>query len=353
VVVKDGAVLLQKGYGYSDMAKRTSVDADNTLFRPGSISKLFAWTAVMQLVEQGKLNLDSDINQYLDFKIRERDGRGITLRNLMTHTPGFEEKYRDLLSDSVHMPLGDYLKSWVPSRIYAAGKVPAYSNYGAALAGYIVQRVSGQSFEDYVEQHIFQPLGMSHSTFRQPLPANLQPLMSRGYRPGLGAPYPFEIFPGPAGGLSASGADLAKFMIAHLQNGTYNGVRILEPQTAIMMHTTALTIAPAVNRMVLGFYESNRNGHRVIGHAGDTEVFHSRLFLFLDDNVGLFVSLNSQGRGGATTAIRTALFEGFTDRYFPDESPAATAATAATTVDAKTAAEHARMMAGRYQPTLR
>ena len=130
VVVKDGAILVQKGYGYSDVEKRTPVDPERTLFRPGSVSKLFTWTAVMQLVEQGKLDLDADINQYLDFKIPARDGKPITLRNIMTHTSGFEEQAKGLIArEQDGVPeLGAYLKEWTPDRIFAPGETPAYSN---------------------------------------------------------------------------------------------------------------------------------------------------------------------------------------------------------------------------------
>ena len=100
VVVKDGQVLLQKGFGYADVEKKLPVDPDQTLFRPGSVSKLFTWTAVMQLVEQGKIDLDADVNQYLDFKIPPGpDGEPITMRDLMTHTAGFEEQVKELISE--------------------------------------------------------------------------------------------------------------------------------------------------------------------------------------------------------------------------------------------------------------
>jgi CubicO group peptidase (beta-lactamase class C family) len=191
VVVKGGQVLLQKGYGYSDAAKRTPVDPETTLFRPGSISKTFAWTAVMQQVEAGKLDLDADVNRYLDFKIPARNGKPVTLRNLMTHTAGFEDTLRDLVSDDPKGPMAfdAYLKRWVPPVVYAPGTTPAYSNYGTALAGYIAARAAGEpSFEVYVERHILGPLGMTHSTFRQPLPAQFQPHMSKGYDLGSGAP---------------------------------------------------------------------------------------------------------------------------------------------------------------------
>jgi CubicO group peptidase (beta-lactamase class C family) len=156
VIVKDGQVVTQRGFGYADVAKRKPVDPATTLFRPGSTSKLYTWTAVMQLVEAGKLNLDADVNQYLDFKIPPYQGKPITLRNIMTHTAGFEEIIKGLLTFNKPVPsLGDVLKHRIPERIYAPGSTPAYSNYATALAGYIVERVSGMPFDDYIEKNIF------------------------------------------------------------------------------------------------------------------------------------------------------------------------------------------------------
>src|ERR1700689_5521102 len=179
-VVKDGQIVTERGFGYADVEKRTPVDPKLTLFRPGSVSKLFTWTAVMQQVEQGKIDLDADVNQYLDFKIPARDGKPVTMRQLMQHVAGFEEQAKGIMSDDPKSPgFEPLLKQWVPERVFVPGTTPAYSNYGASLAGYIVQRASGGSFDDSLDKHIFAPLDMTHSTFRQPLPANLEPLMSQ------------------------------------------------------------------------------------------------------------------------------------------------------------------------------
>jgi len=340
-VVKDGRVLFAKGYGYADAASRKPVSADETLFRPGSVSKLFVWTAVMQQVEQGKLDLDRDVNEYLDFKIPEAFGRPITLTNLLTHTPGFEEQVKDLFSDGPAPPaLGDYMRAHVPRRIYPPGTTPAYSNYGASLAGYIVERVSGRPLGDYIDENIFKPLGMAHSTFTQPLPAALAPNMSNGYKLGSDDPEPFEVVgPWPAGSLSSTAADMSRFVIAHLQDGRFGDAQILRPETAKLMHSRLFAMDPAANAMAHGFYEEPRNGHRIIGHAGDTTCFHSDLHLVLDAGVGFFVSYNSGGRGEGSP--RTELWEAFLDRYFP-YAPPDEPATASAKQDADSLANQAR-----------
>jgi CubicO group peptidase (beta-lactamase class C family) len=340
VVVKDGAVLTQRGFGYADIEERVPVDPATTMFRTGSVSKLTTWTAVMQLVEQGKLDLDTDVNTYLDFEIPAYEGKPVTLRNIMTHTAGFQETVRRLISDDQGdmVPLGEYVKNDIPARIFPPGEVPAYSNYATALAGYIVERVSGQSYDDYVEQHILRPLGMTHSTFRQPVPASLLPHLSKGYGPGLNKAEKFEfVVPAPAGSQSASGADMAKFMIAHLNEGA----GLMNPETARTMHDFELNSLPPLHAMALGFYRDDVNGHRVIAHGGDTVYMHSNLDLFIDDGVGIFISMNSDGKAGSPRWLREALLARFADRYFPAKLEGAP-------IDTKTAREHAAMLAGTY-----
>lgn len=323
-VVKDGHVIFAKGYGYSDMEKRKPVTSDATLFRPGSISKLFTWTSVMQLVEQGKLDLDKDVSQYLDFPIPPAFGKPITLRDILTHTSGFEETARDLfVADAKHLfSLDRYLKSHMPERIFPPFVVPAYSNYATTLAGYIVQRVSGEPFEQYVATHIYAPLDMKRTTFVQPLPADLLPLMSGGYRKASGKAETFEFVEAfPAGSVSTTALDMCNFMIAHLQDGRFGDKQILRPETAKLMHSRLFDADDRLNGMAHGFYEESRNGRHIIGHGGDTELFHSDLHLILDSNVGFFVSYNSAGKGEVSS--RTILFEKFLDRYFPYTPPPA------------------------------
>jgi CubicO group peptidase (beta-lactamase class C family) len=347
VVVKDGEILLQKGYGYADAGNRIPIDPEKTLFRPGSISKLFAWTSIMQLVEQGKINLDADINDYLDFKIIGKDGEKITVRNLMTHRAGFEELGKSgLFSDPAQLePLGTFLKDHVPRRIFTPGSTPAYSNYGASLAGYIVQRVSGMPFETYVERNIFDPLGMKYSTFRQPLPTALQPFMSLGYDLAGEKPKPFELLNDvPAGALTSSAADMARFMIAHLEAERASSGKLLRPETARLMHRQVIKNFPALNGMALGFYENDMSSRKMIAHGGDLALFHSNLSLFMDDRIGIYISLNSAGNNAFS--IRAELLRQFVDRYMP-RLPATGS------IDSKLAQSHLAQVSGAYLATRR
>ncbi len=343
-VVKDGELFFSKGYGYANLAEQTPVDPARTLFRIGSTSKLFVWTSIMQLVEQGKLDLDTDVNTYLDFEIPATYPAPITVKNLLTHTPGFEESAIGLfVYTEDQMPtLGDFLKTHLPARVFPPGEVGAYSNYGVALAGYIVERVSGMSFDEYVEQNILTPLGMTHATFRQPLPANLAPDMATGYNylEGEYQPGTFELVAGyPAGSVSATAEDMARFMLAHLQNGAYGDARILSEATAQTMHGPLIEYDPRLPGMGHGFFREIINGQVVIHHGGDTIFFHTELYLLLDQNTGLFISTNSPG-GGAT---REAVFKAFMDHYFP--------APAAEPVPPADMASRAEMYTGEYIDT--
>jgi len=317
-VVKDGELVFEKGYGYSDYENRLPVDPRQTLFRVGSVSKLFVWTAVMQLLEQGKLSLDTDINNYLDFTIPATFPQPITLRNLLSHTAGFEDSgyaVHRLLPEQL-ISLEQYVKTRLPARVYPPGKIIAYSNYGASLAGYIVERLSSMPFYEYIEKNIFTPLGMAHSTFRQPLPAEFALKMSNGYNYYQGeylkAGFEYEVFY-PASGMTSTADEMAKFMLAQLGNGAYGSSRILQEQTAQEMHSQLFASDLRLPGMAYGFLENNLNGHRLLFHAGDTTFFASGLYLIPDQNMGIFLATNAPG--GMIT--RNVLIQQFMDRYFP------------------------------------
>ena len=318
LVMKDGQALLKKGYGYTDVTKKTPVDPDTSMFRLASISKLFTWVSVMQLVEQGKLDIDADVNKYLDFQIAPAFGKPITLRNLMTHTGGFEEVLHNIIFTDAKraVPLGDFLKKNQPRRMFPPGEIPAYSNYGVGLGGYVVQRVANEPFEQYVSEHIFQPLGMKHSSFNEPMTTELSPFVSEGYRnttekPAVG----FEIFvPAPAGGVSSTAADMGRFAVALLNGGELDGQRILKTETRDLMWTRQFGTSDNLPPMCMGFYQTWRNNLHFIGHDGDLLAFHSTFLIEPTQKLMLFVSYNS---AGSAQRNRPEILNGFADRYFP------------------------------------
>ena len=272
-VVKDGRVLLAKGYGYADFAAKKPVVAEKTLFRPGSISKVFTATAVMQLVEQGKLDLDRDVSEYIDFEIPKTYSEPVTLRRLLTHTAGFEETLKNLFVPSARemRPMRDYLVAAMPARIFPPGKVPSYSNYGLTLVGYIVERVSGEPFEKYIAAHILDPLRMEHSTFAQPLPETLEASMSPGYLAAEQGPRTFEfVTTSPAGALSATATDMSRFMLALLGEGTLEGATILKPESVRAMEVRQFEFHPDLHAIGFILMDYSMNGQRIVGHGGDT-----------------------------------------------------------------------------------
>lgn len=346
--VKDGKIILAKGYGYADVDKRKPVVANETLFRVGSVSKLFVWTAIMQLAEKGKLDLDADINSYLkDFQIPATYPQPITLKDLMTHTPGFEDlasggrlfvrNYTDITL------LGEDMKKNMPARVRAPGEITAYSNYGAALAAYIVEQASGMPFDKYVNENILLPLDMGNSTFEQPLPPNLASSLSKGYIYSNNAytAEPFEYVQiWPAGSMSSTSRDMAKFMIAHLQNGRFGNRRILQEATARRMHSLLFTNDPKVSGWTYGFWEMKLNNQSIIGHGGDTILFHTLLELLPDHNLGIFVSFNEQ----ASEPAGAELLQAFMDHYYPFPPPSAPKAVSGFE-------KNASRFAGSYRPT--
>jgi len=317
-VVRDGEVVLAAGYGYSEVEDGRPVSADGTLFRVASITKLFTWTAVMQLVEDGKLDPDADVNSYLEgFQIPSDFPGSITISHLATHTAGFD-RARDMSAAEVGelRPLGEVLSDHLPGRVRPPGEFTAYSNYGAALAGLVVQEASGVPYESYVKENILDPLGMARTTLAQPPPPGLAENLATGYIYSRGAYRPGSFLYHqlvPAISMSSTATDMARFMIAHLQDGCYGNTSILEEDQARLMKDRLFTNDLSVSGWAFGFMEIFSNGRRIIMHGGSWGQFYSLLALVPEDDIGLFVAYNSPGGGPA----RSALLRAFLDHLYP------------------------------------
>jgi len=327
-VVKDGELFFAKGYGYADRENKIPVDPEQTVFRIGSVGKLFTWTAVMQLVEQGKLDLNEDINDYLDFRIPDTYPQPITLKHLMTHTSGFDDRLLEsLVSDADdRVSTREWLISNMPARARPPGDIASYSNYNAMLAGYIVGQVSGQPYDQYIQEHILNPLGMVHSSAQSPMPQDLRSHSSLGYTYEDGD---FQAYPNytaqpavlPSGAHQASVTDMARFMTAHLQDGRYSDAniaeaRILNESTMQQMHSTVYTHDPRLLGTAYGFFDFSDNGQRTIGHSGYIPPMYSLLLLLPDQNLGVFVAYNSEG-GAELTNQHLGFQRAFFDHYYP------------------------------------
>jgi CubicO group peptidase (beta-lactamase class C family) len=324
VLVRDGEILLAKGYGYADLERRRPVVPDETLFLPGSVGKLFTALAVMQLVEQGKLDLDRDVNDYLDdFQIPSTYPQPITVGDLLTHTAGFEERFIGAAAATAEelVPLGQYLARNMPARTMPAGDNVSYCNHCYALAGYLVEKVTGMPWELYVEESILQPLEMRHSSCQQPPPPNLASNLANAYRyvDGTHTQVPETYMNvAPAGALYATATDMAHFLIAQLQKGRYGEARILREGTFEGLHEQGFRNHPQLRAYTYGgFSLFTANGQRILAKGGDVGGFSSTLVLMPDENLGFFASFNAAIDLFAEKEPRGELLSQFLAHYYP------------------------------------
>jgi CubicO group peptidase (beta-lactamase class C family) len=322
-IVHAGQVVFNKGYGNANLETKKMVDPNKTLFRVGSISKTFTAIAVMQLLEQGKLELDADINTYLKvFKVVSPFGKPITMRHLLTHTAGFQESSHKLFFDRPEdmKSLEQSLAAYLPKLVRPPGEASMYSNHGITLAGYIVEVISGEPYAQYVQRHILGPLRMTHSSAMQPLPATLAPDVATGYDandPKKPLAKHFELIEiAPAGAISATGTDMARYMQMLLNGGELDGQRILKASTLETMFGPQWRLQPGAVGMGFVFWRELFGDQLAISHGGDTQWFHSSMRFFPAQKLGVFVSVNSTGG-----SLRRDLNRAMLKAYFPTKIP--------------------------------
>ncbi len=316
LIIQDGKVALKGGYGFADIRARTPVDPDRTRFRVASISKLLTATAVMQVVEQGKADLNADVNTYLHaFKIPSNYAEPVTLANILTHTAGFDDRYLGLSTPlaSAPLPLAEYLAQTMPPRVLPPGKTIAYSNHALALAGYVVENVSGEAFSTYIGSYIFTPLGMEASSFGIPYPTPQDiavPYFKGGEEGGFKRGELDRVQGAPAGDLITTAADMAKFMLVHLNKGVYGDDEHLLSEASIeRMHAQHFAQAEGLDGFAYGFMEGHRNGIRWIGHDGAWMGYCAQLVLSPDTKSGFFVVYNADCHFAASASLRKSLFD--------------------------------------------
>jgi CubicO group peptidase (beta-lactamase class C family) len=297
IFVQGGEVVYARGYGYANLETATSINADSSVVRIGSISKLFVATAVMQLVEQGKLDLHTDINQYLKtFQLESTYPEPVTLAHLLTHTAGFQDPPYFTYTDPAKVqPLGPFLAANMPSPTNPPGEVFTYSNYGYALAALIVEEVSGTPFDQYVEQNIFTPLKMNNSSYllAPPLPENM--VTGYWFRDGEQISQPMDYDDDyPGGSIVSTAEDMSHFILAHMGDGCYQGGCILKATTLAEMHQRQAETPYEGQNVTFGFVEGILDGHRLLGHSGAIRGFGSSLDMLPEYNAGYFFSFNAE-----------------------------------------------------------
>jgi CubicO group peptidase (beta-lactamase class C family) len=298
-IVENGKITWMRGYGYSDLERKIKADPYKTVFRLGSLSKSVTATAVMQLHEAGLIDLHEDIRKYDEsLRLSYLGGKPVTMHHLLTHTSGFCESVFAVGRDKEkQLPLREAINNYLPALCRAPGEQVAYSNHGMALAGYLVEAISGKSYEEVVNDGIFKPLQMNHSNFRF---AESDPDLARSYAydKGVYSPVPYSyIHYLPAGALNSTAEDMARYMIAHLQQGEYEDSRIFSEQSADSMHRTQFTAHEKLPGVAYGFYERIQNGLRLIEHDGGIDGFQSYMYLIPSEQTGIFIATNSDGGG--------------------------------------------------------
>lgn len=317
VLVKDDKVVFSKGYGYADLKKQTPVVPGQTVFRAGSVSKVFTATAVLQLVESGKLDLDANVNQYLtNFKLQDPYPQPVTLAELLTHSAGLDASVIGIAarSPSQMTPIKEFLARKMPPVMMPPGKIYSYSSFGVALEGYLVQKISCEPFDAYIDKHILLPLDMHDSSFQ--LTPQLASHLATGYeyhRDHYTA-QPIDYFNiAPAAGLYSTATDMAHFLIAQLDDGQYDGLRILSEASAREMHRRQFTDDPRLAGRTFGFYERFVNGRRAIGHGGNIRGFASLLMLVPKEHLGFFLAFNRD-----ESRFEDSLINSFFARFYPE-----------------------------------
>ncbi|HJP59341.1 MAG TPA: serine hydrolase domain-containing protein, partial [Gemmatimonadaceae bacterium] len=263
VLVQDGKILYQRGYGFADLERRKPVDPFTTIWRIGSISKVFTATATVQLADRGRFRLTDDVNQYLTrFKVPPTYAEPVRFWHLLTHTAGFDEIRPGTRADTEAglLSLGDFLAPKL-RRLRPPGQIISYSTYGISLAGYLVEQVSGSDFETYLRQNIWTPLGMRHTSIA--VPARLRDDVAKGYEweNGTNRPAEWEWYHStPASSINSSAVDMAQFIIALLQFGRYERTRILSERAGRDLLRQHFTSHPQLAGFAYGFYEDFTNG---------------------------------------------------------------------------------------------
>jgi len=320
IFVQGGEVLFARGYGYANLEAAAPIDASSSVVRIGSISKPFVAIAVMQLVEQGKLDLHADINQYLEaFQVASPFPEPVTLAHILTHTAGFvDPPYLTYTDPQKVQPLGVFLRTDMPSPVNPPGEVFYYSSYGYALAGLIVEEVVGIPFDQYVEEYIFAPLKMSHSSYLlgPPLPEDLA--TGYWYRGGKLIPQPLDYDDDyPGGSMGSTAEDMSHFILALLGDGCYQGRCILQPAALAEMHQHQVETPYTGQYATYGFIEAIVDGQQLVGHSGAILGFGSILDLLPEHNAGYFFSFNSECLETSACQVITDFREQFLKRFLP------------------------------------
>jgi CubicO group peptidase (beta-lactamase class C family) len=318
VFVKDGAAFFSKGYGFVDLERAKPVSPERTIFRIGSISKVFTAMAAVQLADRGKLDLQTDVNRYLKkIKIPTNYPQPITAAQLLSHTAGLDEIRPGTQAPNSEgvLSLPAFLQTRL-ARIRPPGEVISYSTYGITLAGELIEEVSGMSFESYLKKNVWQPLGMDHTSITVPESLASDLAVGYEYREGVNRPQPYEWYhTTPASSINSTALDMAKFMLMHLANGGTNK-GILSERALRDMHSRHAGGHPQVPGAAYGFFEDDYQGLRILEHGGNMAGLSAQLVLLPEVNAGFFM-VNHHENSNLRDTVKWAILE----RYYSNPAP--------------------------------
>lgn len=308
-VVQDGRVLALRGYGLADIEDDVAVDPSDTLFRVGSVSKVFVWLRLSQLIDAGELELESDVRELIELPTQLRFDEALTVRDLMTHRSGFEDRVIRLFAQGQRTAgdLDSALRDLAPRQVNRPGTVTAYSNYASSLAARVIEAVDGEAWEASIERHVFAPAGASSTSYEQPLPPELRSRVASGYRLSNGQleEMPYEFFRlSPAGALSSTGSDMAALMVAMLESDRGFAA------SAQRLFARADDSRPeALSAATFGLYERPQSSVRAVAHDGSLQFAQARLVLWPSERTGLFVAVNAANGLGVAERVERAFAE--------------------------------------------
>jgi len=316
-MVKDGKVFFSKGYGYADLENQIPMDTERTTLTSASVSKAFTALGVLQLYDQGLINLDDDVHPYItEFELPNQYPGGPTFAHLLTHTDGFESRMIGVaaLSEDDLRPLGEMLNTYMPTQLYPPGQFMTYGDFAANLAGHLISEISGLTFEQYMDENVFTPLGMDNSTLDLRLSKEMRASLAQPYEYADGnyEPLPFySISYSPMGGLRTTAADMDHFMLALLNGGEYQGTRILSEAVTQMMFTQQYAPHPKMGGITYGLFEHLENGHQLFFRDGDGVGVRSRVTFFPEENLGFYIAYNS-----GDSSLRLDIISAILDEFY-------------------------------------
>ncbi|MBB3036872.1 serine hydrolase domain-containing protein [Hoyosella altamirensis] len=336
VIVADGEQAAAGGYGYANVKQQQAISPSSTAFETASVAKSFTTMAVLQLVDRGLLDLHADINTYLGPGAEVADtypGQPVTMHHLLTHTAGFEDALSgDGARSADELPtLEEYVTRTRMKRVQPPGRFVAYSNYGMSLAGFVVQEVTGTSFEDYTSENIFGPLGMASTEFLPASEAREKYDVATTYYADGSPTMEIHLAGAPAGTAVSTAEDMSRFIRTLLHGGELDGQRVLSPESTQQMLTRQSGMDPRVTGAGYGTWEFQLGPPSGLGHGGDLPGIHTMYVVVPELDMGIYVAVNGDDGENSTASnpledLRFSVVKEFLDTFaaesaWPDAAP--------------------------------